>query len=209
MAIRHQTKLVLSVLFSLFMLGCNETFTGEFNVYSTVALIGPEDAVVSLAPGTYPTKLRFDESRSVFEFELTDPSKGRENLYLKGAQSIHIPETSGSFSVAASGNGLTYDISGVVSSDTSKTETVRDFEFCTVQRTITDCSGPPEANCSQVWRTFRGNQPVNYYFDQKIKQLTIQLIGSEGRQILAAFKAETGQRRKIYTYRGPCLAEPR
>jgi hypothetical protein len=101
MAVRHQTKLVLAVLFSLFMPGCNQTITGEFNVHSTVALIGPEDAGVSLAPGTYPTKLRFDEGRSVFEFELTDSSKGRENLYLKVAQSIHIPEKSGSFSVTA------------------------------------------------------------------------------------------------------------
>ncbi len=201
-------RCILLLIYSLCMLGCVDTFTGELSIYAVFELTGEEDETVSLVPGTYPTKLRVNENRSMFEFELKDPSGRAEVLYLHVSKSIRIPQPTGSFSTGASGNGPAVDITGAVSADTSRTETVRDFELCTVQRSITDCAGPPPQVCRQVWRTYRGHQPVEYHFDQKIKRLTVDFIAAQQDRKIAAFHGETGQRWKIYTYRGPCLAAP-
>ena len=190
------------------MLGCVDTFTGELNIHAVFELTGEEDETVSLAPGTYPTKVRVNENRSTLEFEFKDSYGRVKVLYLHISKSIRIPQPSGSFSTAASGSGQAIHISGAVSADTSKTETVRDFELCTVQRSITDCAGPPPQGCRQVWRTYKGHQPVEFHFDRKIKRLTIDFIEAGHGRKIAAFRGETGRQWKIYTYRGPCLAEP-
>jgi len=205
--ITYRTRLILIILFTLFISGCGEAFIGQLTVHHAIEFIDKGDEKVTLSPGTYRTELRFNQSASVFELKITDTEKHTRTLNLSASKNVRLPEASGSFTVDATEAGQPYKISGNVSSEFSKTESVRDFEFCTVQRTITDCSGPPEAGCRQVWRTFKGNQPVEYHFDSKLKSLSIKLTEPGTGRNLAEFKGETGQRWKIYTYRGECFPE--
>ena len=205
--IAYRTRLILIILFTLFISGCGETFIGRLTIHHPIDFTDKGDEKVTLSPGTYRTELRFNESTSVFELKITDAEKHTRTLNLSTSKNIRLPETSGSFSVGATEAGQPYKISGNVSSELSKTDSVRDFEFCTVQRTITDCSGPPEARCRQVWRTFKGHQPVEYYFDIKLKNLSIDLTEPGTDRKMAEFQGETGQRRKIYTDRGECFPE--
>ena len=205
--ITYRTRLILIILLILFISGCGEAFIGQLAVHHAIDFTDKGDEKVTLSPGTYRTELRFNQSASVFELKITDAQKHTRTLNLSASKNVRLPETSGSFTVDATEAGQPYKISGNVSSESSKTETVRDFEFCTVQRTITDCSGPPEARCRQVWRTFKGNQPVEYHFDSKLKRLSINLTESGSGRILALYQGETGHRYKIYTKRGECFPE--
>jgi len=205
--ITYRTRLILIILFTLFISGCGEAFIGQLTVHHAIEFTDKGDEKITLSPGTYRTELRFNENASVFELKITDAEKHTRTLNLSASKNIHLPETSGSFSVGATEAGQPYKISGNVSSELSKTDSVRDFEFCTVQRTITDCSGPPEARCRQVWRTFKGHQPVKYYFDIKLKNLSIDLTEPGTDRKVAEFQGETGHRRKIYTDRGECFPE--
>jgi hypothetical protein len=202
-----RTRLILIVLSSLFIWGCGEAFIGRLTVHHAIEFAGKEDEKITLSPGTYETALRFNKSASVFELEITDAGENTRSLNLNASENIRLPETSGSFSVDAVGAGQSYKIPGTVSSEFSKTDSVHDFEFCTGQRTITDCSGPPGARCRQVWRTFKGNQSVKYHFDNQAKSLSFDLLEPGTGRNLAGYRGETERLYKIYTYRGECIPE--
>jgi hypothetical protein len=202
--ITYQTRLICIILWTLFISGCGDAFIGELTVHHAIGFIDKGDEAVTLSPGTYRTELRFNESVSVFELKVTDAEKQTRTLNLSVSENVRLPEASGSFSVAATEAGQTYKISGNVFSESSKTKTTNDLEFCTVQRTITDCNGPPEARCRHMWRTVNGHQAVKYHFDNELKRLSVNITEPGTGRHLAVYRGDIGNRRKIYTYRGEC-----
>lgn len=134
---------------------------------------------------------------------LTVERKGvTTNATMKIPAGTSIP-TNGAFSIAGTTTGQTFDVNGDITTKEDTTSPERSHEACTYYRDEWVCYGyGRERQCYWESVAYQGYQEVEYYFLTRTVTLASLLRSNNGGE--GHFNGRTSERKKIYTYRGPC-----
>lgn len=157
----------------------------------------------TLQPGNWEMTVA-QEGDSKIVFQVKDFQKKMHRIVLKTPRGSGLPD-SGSFDLPGSVTGQPFDVQGVLSTQNTQSELMRDnHEPCSYSRSEVVCgpTGRGGHSCWTVLRTVSGRRQVEYY-----NQIETQTLDGE---IFAAgssagtFTADRSESSKVYTYEGVC-----
>ena len=194
------------IVFSMVVfVACASPYSGQLNVREQITLVNTSEENISLSPGEYKVDVRWKKGESYFEFAFSGKRIDKQTVRFHGNAGSILPDGSGNLYIPANGSGQPLDLKGDVHSKQSKTDIQLDFDLCTVQRMLTQCSPGKPVRCRQIWKTFPGKRNVEYYHVVNEKDLPLQLTDPVSAQEIADFGGKAFDRWRVYTYRGDCF----
>jgi hypothetical protein len=194
---------------------CDE-LQGNLSVSKPIVLKLKKDKMLTLAPGSYSTEVEVDSKDREIEVEVkVGEKKHKTKIKIPGTDPL--PTYNGSLKMSAAEIGQSFDLSGVVDTETDETSPTRATESCTyyvrervchIEREPAGPNGEPGrevrvCNIEDVAHT--GSQHVEYHYETTTTTGDMMFLEPGTLNVSAQFHGSRSVTHKIYDYTGECF----
>ena len=187
----------------LILVSTNMAFAmnGELVVQTGSLRLQREDGMkTSFYPGNYHAQIFFYGDRANI---MIDRRGARTDAILNYPAGTVIPEN-GTIDIDGFATGQTFAITGTASTVVGRSENTRGTEECFYDRQEWVCGGfGSNYECNWVSRPVKGQREVEYYFESRIFEVSLNLDSHTGG--VATFSGKDMNRRKLYTFQANCF----
>jgi len=180
---------------------------GTMTVDSEFTAIDKKGRSYQIMPGTYRTRMDYDENDRELKLEIKD-AVAHDDVELRLLVPVgrNAPERGKSFSYSARELGQSFSLRGQSTERFSQSEPLRRTETCHVVRYVRDCPYYPRGRryCYNRPVNYIGYQTVEYRLNTMTESLELQLVSENGERTLARSSGQNSSTQEEIVYRGFC-----
>lgn len=198
-------RLVAMSAACLFLMSCNESFTGILRLQQPIVLRAKK-ADVQLPAGDHNVKIKASSSKVKLEMKINGKEEKVEFALPKGTKIRSFNDVN----IAPGASGQAYGLKGYQQTTSSRGSTQRGTESCTYyvsERVCRDVKQPDDTTkyeCFYEDVAKSGDQDVEYYETDYTTDRAIQVLDPSTLQEIGRFANRTYDSETTYTYRGDC-----
>ena len=196
-------RIFLFIAALLFITACIP-FSGSLNVHKSLILLNKQYENVSLDAGNYEAEISGKKRPQRLELKLQDKEGHKQIFNFYFPEGTEIPKISGTFRIQASDVDQPWDLVGNLKTTDSKTDLFSGYEPCTIRHDDRFYHRRRPRKFDRKYWADPGYRAVEYYYENEIKRLNIQIMEQGTQHSVAEFNGQAVTQTKVYTYQGFC-----